>query len=449
MGSPARRWGVLAMLGLSAAGLHGQILVTAPNPVAVTYPAPVVETCQPPSGSVFPFGTTQIECRSTLTVTVERARLDWPRDLTYRGSFTLPHTTVNGTSFTYNGTGLAYDPQRESLFLTGRAQDAGYPPNGKLGERIAEVSIPPLDQRAVFKQPFTEPSEGAIAQAQLSGMPIKIGGLAVVGDTLYGTYHLPYDGSSVQRVSHWSRPTDLAVKGAVKGLFALAPALSSSVKLNPTRFVNTNAATIPEAWQTPLGGHLLFAGCCTNISSGSSNGPAAFVVDAATFGQLADARPLVYYPVDHAINGWDVQSPVWNGTTQLAGLFIARRSLVFIERHGTGPFCYGVGSRLPLAPLPIGVTRCDDPANSSDLKGTHAYPYEYRAIAYDLDAHPAQPWEARPYGVWSFELPYAVQNHYLNGVAFDALSGRLFIEQALGDGDYPRIHVWTVGGGAP
>ena len=70
--------------------------------------------------------------------------------------------------------------------------------------------------------------------------------------------------------------------------------------------------------------------------------------------------------------------------------------------------------------------------------------------AHDLAAvHAGQmnPWDVKPYAVWSLTLPAPSSAHRLGGVAYDPATGRLFISQQFVDGDsgdYPVVHVYKV-----
>jgi hypothetical protein len=115
------------------------------------------------------------------------------------------------------------------------------------------------------------------------------------------------------------------------------------------------------------------------------------------------------------------------------------RSALFIGRHGTGASCYGTGDA------------CGDPTDQ--YKGYHAYPYQHQVWAYDLLDLAAvkngskQPWDLRPYAMWTLDLPFSQDTHMIEGAAFDPASGRLFVVAANSDGPRPIIHVFTVGSG--
>jgi len=53
-------------------------------------------------------------------------------DLIYQGAFRVPRGTIGSSTLNYGGTGLAYNPARNSLFLVGHDWD----------QATAEISIP-------------------------------------------------------------------------------------------------------------------------------------------------------------------------------------------------------------------------------------------------------------------------------------------------------------------
>jgi hypothetical protein len=53
-----------------------------------------------------------------------------------------------------------------------------------------------------------------------------------------------------------------------------------------------------------------------------------------------------------------------------------------------------------------------------------------------------RPWAVRPYVTWELTLPFEKVAKRLNGAAYDAATGRVFIAQ--GNGEQPIIHVFQV-----
>jgi hypothetical protein len=349
--------------------------------------------------------------------------------LVYQGAFRVPAEIVNGTSFNYGGTALAFNPSRQSLFLVGHDWQ----------QRVAEISIPQLRPSATvgglatatMLQPFVDATEGRMKN--VGPGTVKIGGLLVLQDLLYVTAYLYYDGAGVQKLSHFVSGLNLSIQGDVRGPYQVG---------EKAGFVSGYMAQVPAEWQMSIGGPVLTGQCCLAIVSRTSYGPAAFAIDPSKLGEDGPipATPLVYYTGAHPLGSWGTQNVYFNGSTLIRGLILPRgtRTLLFIGRHGTGPFCYGTGAE------------CSDPSQPS--KGTHAYPYEYYVWAYDvLDLVAVrngrkQPWEVMPYAVWTLDLPFKPRNGavIINGAAYDPETSRLFISQAFGDDTLPLIHVFIV-----
>lgn len=352
--------------------------------------------------------------------------------LHYAGAFRLPGTEANGDTFSAGGGPLAYNPLRNSLFVSarsGRIAEITVPSPGK----SAEVASLPV---AEFLQGFEEPSEGAIKQIARDGATLS--GLLVYRNRLYGTGLIYYDAINAQRRSHFSRGLNLAERAATP--------LRAVWDERRTGFVAGYLALVPPEWQTRLGGPAITGQCCVPITSRTSQGPAAFAFDPATLAgddEKVDARPLLYYPTDAATLGpWSGSNPTYGATTEVAGvaLIAGTRTALFVGRNGTGTYCYGEGTNnraLDQTTDDKGVKFCYDPANSA--KGQHAYPYRYQMWAYDLSewaevrAGRRDPWSVKPYAVWPFELPTPELSVRLLGVAYDAESQRLFIAQRSAD----------------
>jgi hypothetical protein len=156
-------------------------------------------------------------------------------------------------------------------------------------------------------------------------------------------------------------------------------------------------------------------------------------MDPTQLGSLTvNATDLVAYPSSHKTLGdWGTSGPnaYFNGTSQIKSVVFpsGTSSVLFFGRHGLGSYCYGEGSA------------CGDPEDGD--KGDHAH---------DLAAVKSgqkQPWDVKPYAVWSLSLPASSRLHRLGGAAYDPATGRLFIIQQFVDGDsgnYPVVHVYKV-----
>ena len=367
-------------------------------------------------------------------------------DLAYAGAFRLPATEANGETFSFGGGQLAFNAERDSLFVSTRSGN------------VAEVTIPaPLITKVIaelasasYLQPFNDPTEGHIKEVAADGATLS--GLLVYGGRLHGTGLIYYDANNTQAVSHFSRPLVLSQRG-VKGMVKVGPT-------GKTGFVAGYLATVPPEWQSRLGGPAITGQCCIAIISRTSWGPSAFVFDPAdvTAHKAAQAEPLLYYTSDHPTLGrWEGSNPTYGGSTQLGGLAVVAgtRTALFVGRNGAGPFCYGNGTgdrALANTRGADGEPYCFDPTNSD--KGQHAYPYHYQIWAYDL-AELAEvrsgrrdPWEVKPYGVWPLEFPFPEPGVRIGGVTYDAAGQRLFVAQMLADPDgfasRPLIHVFRI-----
>jgi hypothetical protein len=125
------------------------------------------------------------------------------------------------------------------------------------------------------------------------------------------------------------------------------------------------------------------------------------------------------------------------------------RSILFFGKQGLGEICYGTGTADPsLAGKPVGDGSfyCLDPDIPG--KGYHAWRYQSYVWAYDaldlaaVKSGSRQPWDVRPYAVWSFALPFGTSR--ILGAAYDAATGRIFLSQEYCDDTRPCVHVLLV-----
>lgn len=374
--------------------------------------------------------------------------------LSYVGSFRVAEGTTNQTSFNYGGSGLAYDPTNNGLFMTGHAWY----------QRTAEISIPTpaisstisaLPQ-ATFVQQFSDSLNGGIRKVDPTDPnPQHIGGYLVDGKNLIVSVYSIYDGGGSQSSSHFVRPLSLTGSGPVLGPYRVGNQYPG--------FVSGYMTLVPPEWQALLGGPALTGNCCLSIVSEQSNGPALSVFDPSELGvkNPTPATPLVGYPLSHPLGtGWGTQSVFFNGSTSITGVVfpVSSRSVLFFGVQGTGPFCYGPGtSSAALAGTIVAGTAsepwCYDPSNAS--KGPHAFPYVYQVWAYDADDFLAvesgskKPYDLLPYATWNLQLPYAnaTSPRVLNGAAYDPITNRIFVEQGCVDtACSPIIDVFQISG---
>ena len=306
-----------------------------------------------------------------------------------------------------------------------------------------------------FLQDFSDISEGnlgAVLQNGAKNNGANMGGLMVYGNKLIGSSYIYYDGSVSAKLSHFTHSLTLSQSGSFKGMYAVGT-------LNPG-FYAGYMAQIPSEWQSAFGGPALTGQCCIAIISRSSLGPAAFVFNPDDLGKInpVTATPLVYYPAEHPTLGdWGGKeiNLYYNMATTVNGIVFptGTRSLLFIGTQATGVPCYGIG----VSTSQPKEGECYDPASSS--KGTHGYPYKYWVWAYDANDlltvknGEKNPWDIRPYAVWSLDLPGSGGGASIQGVAYDPGNQRLYVSQGYADklvpgaGQYdaaPLIQVFSI-----
>jgi hypothetical protein len=369
----------------------------------------------------------------------------------YQGAFRVPAPASSTATFDYAARGLAYNPANNSLFLTGH----------DWYQKTAEISIPALVNStnvislntATLLQPFADATEGRLGSINPLGGTNKIGGYLVYNGRLIVTGFTYYDGTGAQTKSHFARPLSLSTTGQVQGPYTTGSRYPG--------FVSGYMTQIPSEWQSSFGGPALTGNCCLSITSVQSNGPAASVFDPDKIGQgsAVAATPVVGYPYPNVLgSGEATQNPYFNLSTSITGIVFpaGSRSVLFIGRHGVGPYCYGPGTAdQSLAGKPADAVDpwCYDPSSAS--KGTHAYPYKYQVWAYDANDLVAvkqgskQQDAVKPYTVWNFSLPFerAADAHNVTGAAYDSKNNLIYVSQACADYECsPIIHVFKVQG---
>ncbi len=362
--------------------------------------------------------------------------------LVYEGAFRVPQLPNGGFGaaygFDYATTGIAYNPEHNSLFVNNHIYE----------QKTAELGIPAISRDmtnlaiAPVLQGFSDLSEGHLQNTGPGGtvLPYQtiVGGLMVFGNRLIGTSYIFYDALHEATRSHFTSSLDLSQAGDFRGLYRVGG-------LNPG-FYNGYMAPIPPEWQVSLGGPALTGNCCLSVIGRTSFGPSAYVFNPDDLGVIdpLPAVPLVYYSEQHPTLGrWDNQAEVnlnFNmGSAVRGAVFPAgSRTLLFFGRQGLGIPCYGEGGAT--AP-PDAVHWCFDPVISA--KGNHAWPYAYWVWAYDANDLQAvkngekNPWDIAPYSVFSLDLPIDTFTGDLQGVTYDAASQRIYVSQLGGDGRLP------------
>lgn len=355
-------------------------------------------------------------------------------DLGYIGGFRLPQAAQNGDDFSFAGRAMAFNPARNSLFISSRIGN------------IAEVSIPtPANSSDVNAMPFAsylqgfrDMTEGHFTEIAADGAALS--GLLVQGDRLYGTGSVYYDATNSQVLSHFSHSTNLS-QSSFSGM-------SQVWETGHAGYVAGYLASVPSEWQSTLGGPAMTGQCCIPIVQRTSLGPAAFSFNPSSIAPqtVVPANPLLYYPYEHPTLGqWESSNSTYGAATAMGGAVIVAgtRTALFIGRNGTGPFCYGQGTSIQSLSGtmgPDGEKYCYDPVVGD--KGQHAYPYRYQIWAYDLadfaavKAGTKAAWDVVPYGVWPFDLPTPETSSIrIGGVSYDAQNQILYLLQLWADRD--------------
>lgn len=374
------------------------------------------------------------------------AGLMGPEHLQEIGSFRLP------AGFEYASNGAVYNKARNSLFITGG------------GNRTAEVTIPALSkstrlsdlQTAQYLQPLTDATDGKIVEIMnlSSSKEVQVGGYVLYADKICLTVYLYYDGSGAQKAAHLCRPQNLSIFGQSTGWM--------NMNVEPWGagggWVSGAMADIPPNWVGAFGGTKMTMQCCIPIISRTSSGPSFLAWEPSLFPNNTRMYMQLLYPPDKPLARFDdpVGNDLFNGPTQVHGVVFPKEfsSILYFGRHGTGPYCYGLG--WPTLPLPApkhepdgSVTQyCLDPTNSD--KGNHTYPYHYQVWAYNANdllavkAGTKKMWEPRPYTFWRLKMPFGIPHAEILGAAYDPDGRRIFVVQAHGDGAKPVVTVYQI-----
>lgn len=380
--------------------------------------------------------------------------------LEYLGAFNVPDVSGSENSFAWVGTGIAHNPANNSLFIVGHDHY----------QRVGEISIPEPGKTddcvslptASVIQGATDITEGHLTEIGVNGAAldnsnrnIKIGGLLVNNDKLYGTSYAYYENAYDVERSHFSSGLKLSDQGDYDGMYTVGSD-------DPGR-IGGYMANVPKEWQDSLGATALSGNACIPIIARSSLGPCISTFNPDKMGESDpnDSKSLVYYTNEHPTLGTfpneDSANPVYCMSTKVRGVVFPERSksIIFFGRTGLGIPEYGAGT----ADISLDGQKVDgydeyyvyDPA-SPQTKGPHAWPYRCYAWAYDVQDFTAvlrgekEPWEVVPYSHWIIELPFTADTSafLLGGAAYDPSTDRIFIYQKKVNNAKPLIHVFKV-----
>ncbi len=341
----------------------------------------------------------------------------------YLGSFPIAASDGSGADqglLTYGGAALSVNPVTQTLLLSGHDWYG----------RLCEVRIPAvLNQAAPVVQRCGDVTDGRLGQVKADA---KLGGSLVWNGRLIVSAYSYYDADGSTRVSHFASGLNFSQAGDALGPFQVGQSGGG--------FVGGYMGVIPNEWRALLGGPALTGQCCLSIISRTSSGPAASVFNPDDVGNVSPvpAVPLLGYPISTPLAPNNSQNEFFNNATEVTGVAFpsGTRSVLFIGKHGLGPYCYGEAAA------------CGDPA--AVYKGSHAYPYAHQVWAYDavelaMVRHGLkQPWQVRPYAVWRLSEINSAGSATIAGAAYDHTTGRVYITEDYGD--RPRVHVYQIGG---
>lgn len=347
---------------------------------------------------------------------------------TYLGAFRLPAGSGDTTSLDYSEGRIAFNPLRNSLYISGH----------DWYQRIGEVTIPALKTGSLsglntaswLQTPVAVSSR--IPQYTLEDT-VKIGGMILDNQNrLIVTLYEYYDGDADAVRSHYvvTTPTNLT-NSPVIGL--------CQVGANGGGYVGGYMAKVPDAYVAQIGKPYVTGMAGIAVTGRTSNGPALFGFDPADLSQstIAQAVPLVYYPLTNPLRKEDTQNDYFNTSTAIRGVTFHGDEVVFWGTHGTGPWSYTQG----------GST---DPYRPGD--NVHAPPYRYQRWTYKIadllavKAGTKQPWSIQP-TVEGYAMPaYGDSSKYAGSTALDPATNRIFVAQRYGDTARPVIHVFQASG---
>lgn len=412
--------------------------------------------------------------RMDRTAVAPSSDLVQPADLTFLGSFKLPH----GAATTLNGGGKVIAiSDHHTMFVAGHEYTSG----------ALEITIPTpkisgtlggLNSAAIL-QPVADIYGGHYADAGYSGGAGNVitGGLLTRDDgKLIVCNYVYYDAGYQSQLSHFLTDQTFSniTPGNVVGPIGIN---ASNVPYVPGcgGFTSNFMCHIPTEWQAALGGTAIATGQGLSVSGRTSGGPAATVFNIEDLGVLSPlpAMRLLGYPSNHPtmedLNLWNY------GGGDMAGCCIipGTRTLLYFGTHGTGGAQFTVNSTFEhygtgtsngsLAGGGSGANLAGtiksqsgssidwwiyDPAQSN--KGYHSFPYESEIWAYDLldlvDVKNGlkETWDVLPYAQWAITLPFQTIGKRLYGATYEPETRSIYVSSQSTDGGYPTIHMFQL-----
>jgi len=337
-------------------------------------------------------------------------------DFSYLGAFRL-ECAGDWCSYNLDGVGLAADG---SLWVTDHVYDYA----------VRRVEIPTVQSGSQVYADLPEAAtlEGPAATAGCPGTATELNGVSAIGTEAATTCRDYYNVGPVYQAVYRRRPA-----AAVE---EIGPRTDP---FHPNKY-GAYLFKLPSDWVTAqgLGSRTMVTGFSREAGAfGGSQGPTLFAFDPDN---PADAVDLLWYreispgcPGSCDFPGYE-SADSWMGGDWVRS---ASRDAVLISGVKAGSTCYGLGSA------------CGDPCRAS--QGYHGYPYAPQILFYDpadLEARllgTLQPHEVLPYAEWVPGELWSQECPNVGGLAFDEVSGRLYLAERLagpfGEG---IIHVYQL-----
>jgi hypothetical protein len=201
---------------------------------------------------------------------------------------------------------------------------------------------------------------------------------------------------------------------------------------------------IPSEWQSALGGPVAGGLCCISVISSTSVGPSLTVFNPDDVGTKSSipGKTVLFYDLNHTVAGGvgseASTNNIFNLTSRIGGMAFVpgTRSVLFVEGHGTGTYCYGTAAE------------CGNDTAMPDVKGPHAQPYRYQILAYDANDLVAvkngskNTYDPKPYAIIVLNGMANSGTPNIAGATYDPQTGHLFITQEYGPN--PRVEVYQI-----
>ncbi len=326
-------------------------------------------------------------------------------DFSYLGAFRL-ECSGDWCSYNLNGLGIAEDG---SLWVTDHVYDFAL--------RRIDVPGSPVVTQVFDDLPEAATVEGPHTTTGCPGTATELCGVAAIGAEAASTCRDYYNVGRVYQGVFRRRPPAAVVE-------EIGPQVAP---FHPNRY-GAYLFSLPPDWAAGqgLGTKTMVTGFSREAGAfGGSQGPTLFAFDPD---DPTDAVDLLWYreiyPGCPGPKGCDFpgyESPdAWMGGDWVRS---GEADAILIAGVKAGSTCYGSGSA------------CGDPCRPS--QGYHGYPYTPKILFYDpvdLEARLqglVQPYEILPYGEWVPTELWAEQCPDLGGLAFDEVSGLLYVAERL------------------